>query len=236
MTPRAIVRAARERGLAMIAICDHNTAQNVAAVLHAAQPAPQATGAPAAQPLTVIAGMEITTAEEVHVVGLFPTVEAALQAGAEVRAQLPVAGDGYAAYFGEQSIMRGDDVVIGHEIKALATAVPLDVSAVVRLIKEHGGLAVAAHVDRRSFGVISQLGFFPRDAGFDAVEVSRYVRARSARLAELQGFGLPVLAASDSHYLADIGAARCVLHADDATFDELAAAVRGEGGRSIGHA
>jgi 3',5'-nucleoside bisphosphate phosphatase len=237
MTPCAIVRTARERGLAMIAICDHNTAQNVAAVRQAAlqAPAPHATGAPPA-PLTVIPGMEITTAEEVHVVGLFPTVDAALLVGAEVRSRLPMAGDGYAAYFGEQTIMRCDDAVTGHEVKALATAVPLDVSAVVHLIKEHDGLAVAAHIDRRSFGVISQLGLFPHDAGFDAVEVSRHVTDDSPRLAEFEAIGLPVLASSDSHYLADVGAARSVLHADEPTFAELAAAVRGQKGRSVGRA
>ena len=68
MTPPAIVDAALAEGLAMIAVCDHNTARNAAAVQAAA-------GAR----LAVIAGIEITTAEEVHVVGLFPTPSAAAE-------------------------------------------------------------------------------------------------------------------------------------------------------------
>ncbi len=55
-------------------------------------------------------------------------------------------------------------------------------------MKQHGGLAVAAHVDRRAFGVVAQLGFFPRDAGFDAVEVSWRVRD-AAQLAALEAYG-----------------------------------------------
>jgi hypothetical protein len=51
----------------MIAICDHNTAGNARATQEAAAGA-----------LAVLAGMEITTAEEVHVLGLFPDQEQAL--------------------------------------------------------------------------------------------------------------------------------------------------------------
>ena len=60
MTPAAIVRQAIRKGLAIIAICDHNTAGNTIAVQEAA-----------GKDITVIAGMEITTVEEVHVIGLF---------------------------------------------------------------------------------------------------------------------------------------------------------------------
>ena len=66
MTPPAIVHEAVMKGLGMIAICDHNSAANTEAVQKAAGGL-----------LTVIAGMEITTAEEVHVIGLFPTVQSA---------------------------------------------------------------------------------------------------------------------------------------------------------------
>ena len=56
--------------------------------------------------------------------------------------------------------------------------------AAVALVHRHGGLAVAAHIDRPSFGVIGQLGFFPAEAGFDAVEVSRHVPAGPEHEAE----------------------------------------------------
>jgi 3',5'-nucleoside bisphosphate phosphatase len=220
MTPPAIVAAAVERGIGLIAVCDHNCARNAAAVQQAA-----------GDRLAVLAGMEITTAEEAHIVGLFPTAEVALAAGAEVGGLLPPVDDPYRSFFGEQWVMAADGSLVGQEPHALALATSLDLSAVVRLIHAHGGLAVAAHVDRRSFGVISQLGFFPADAGLDAIDISRHLPDDSPRLAELAAYGLPVTGSSDSHYLADLGAATTVLTVAAPTFAETALAFRGEDGR-----
>ena len=197
MTPPAIVAGALGEGLAMIAICDHNSARNAAAVQAAA-------GAR----LAVLAGMEITSVEECHVVGLFPDARAAEAAGARVAA---------AAARGRGGLRRSSSAsspsstraasCSATRARALATATPLDVAPCVDLVHRHGGLAVAAHVDRPSFGVIGQLGFFPADAGFDAVEVSRHVAAGVAGGASASPpIGLPLLRSSDAHYLADIGA------------------------------
>jgi len=221
MTPPAIVATAVERGLDMIAVCDHNCARNTAAVQEAA-----------GNSLAVLAGMEVTTAEEAHVVGLFPSAAAAMAAGEEVAVLLPEVNDSYSAFFGEQWVLDADGRLVGDEPHALALATTLDIDAVVRLIHAHGGLAVAAHVDRRTFGVISQLGFFPSGAGLDAVDGSRHLPDDSPRLAELAAYGLPVTSSSDSHYLADLGAATTVLTVAAPTFAEAALAFGGREGRS----
>ncbi|MBN2204553.1 MAG: PHP domain-containing protein [Thermoleophilia bacterium] len=250
MTPPRIVERALAEGLAMIAVCDHNTTGNAAAVQMAAERATveaaveradakaaagrtAATGTPSGDGLTVIAGMEVTSVEECHVVGLFPDAAAAAAAGAEVTGLLPAAGEGYAEFFGEQHLLAADGTRCGAEPAALATATPLDVGAVVALVHRHGGLAVAAHVDRRSFGVVGQLGVFPAEAGFDAVEVSRHVTAGSPKLAEHAAFGLPLLRSSDSHTLDTLGSARTALRVAAPTFAELALALRGAEGRSV---
>ncbi|MCX6364813.1 MAG: PHP domain-containing protein [Actinobacteria bacterium] len=225
MTPPAIVERALAEGLCMIAICDHNSALNTAAVQEAA-------GAR----LTVLAGMEITTAEECHVVALFPDAAAARAAGAEVGATLGQIDDGYEEFFGEQHVLDADGSERGRETLRLATATQLDVDAVVKLVHDHGGLAIAAHIDRRSFGVIGQLGFFPATAGFDAVELSRHVAPGSPEEAEFAVLGLPILHSSDAHYQSDIGAVRTVVHCERPTYDELALALAGARGRSVGDA
>ena len=56
---------------------------------------------------------------------------------------------------------------MGAETAALALATPLDLNEAVALIHGGGGLAVAAHIDRKSFSVFSQLGFIPAGTGFD---------------------------------------------------------------------
>jgi PHP family Zn ribbon phosphoesterase len=223
MTPPAIVDRALREGLAMIAVCDHNSARNAAAVQRAA-------GAR----LVVLAGMEITSVEECHVVGLFPDARAAEAAGARVAAQRPE--EGYAQFFGEQSVLDARGELLDRETRALATATPLDLAACVELVHRHGGLAIAAHVDRPSFGVIGQLGVFPDEAGFDAVEVSRHVPPGTPDEQTYAAIGLSLLRSSDAHFLADIGAARTSLDVAHASFSSVAAALRAGASRRGTHA
>ncbi|NLL70896.1 MAG: PHP domain-containing protein, partial [Epulopiscium sp.] len=64
MTPNNIVNMALLKGLDIIAITDHNSCENVQAIIEVAEKTS----------LLVIPGMEIETAEEVHVVTLFPNL------------------------------------------------------------------------------------------------------------------------------------------------------------------
>ena len=225
MSPPAIVDAALAAGLGMIAVCDHNAAGNTAAVGEAADGR-----------LAVIAGMEVTTVEEAHVVGLFPTPAAARNAADEVRALLPEVDEDYTRFFGEQFLMSARGIVRGAETHALALATPLRLEEVIALIKRYGGLAVAAHIDRPTFGVIAQLGFFPFEAGFDAVELSRFSPPGSPAAAACADYHLPVVRSSDSHYLEDVGCVASALTVDAPTFAELVLALKGREGRTVSDA
>jgi PHP family Zn ribbon phosphoesterase len=225
MTPPAIVAAALARGLDMIAISDHNTAGNVGATQEAAQSA--------GGRLAVLAGMEIASAEEVHVLGLFPGLAAAEDVAAKIRGYLPVADPEYHAFFGRQPLLGADGRPRGAESACLALAIPLDLTDAVGLVHSVGGLAVAAHVDRKSFSVFSQLGFFPRDAGFDGIETSLRARRDSYRYSELADLGLPMTDSSDSHFLDQIGAAATEFLVEGPTFVELALAFAGRDGRCV---
>jgi 3',5'-nucleoside bisphosphate phosphatase len=227
MTPATIAAAALRKGMALIAICDHNAAGNVAAVQEAARF--YSAGAAGGPGLAVLAGMEITTAEEVHVLGLFPETAAAEAAARTVQATLPESTPA-SRRFGEQRLLTAEGEVRGREPRMLAAASTLPLAETVRLIKRHGGLAIASHIDRPSFSVLSQLGLFPTDAGFDAVEVSGAVRG-TPRAAAFDHLGLPVLMSSDSHFPGEIGEIWSVLRLEEATFAELAMALRRKGGR-----
>ncbi len=228
MTPPAIVAAAAKAGLDVIAVSDHNTAGNVAAVQQAAKAAGDG--------LTVLPGMEITSSEEAHVLGLFPDIQAAEGVAAELRALLPKADADYYAHFGEQSLMDVAGRQTSIDTTALATATPLDVRSAVELIHRSGGLAVAAHVDRKAFSVYSQLGFFPTTAGFDGVEVSRHVANDSTSLKEYASLGLPLVGCSDGHFLEEIGTATTELRLAAPEFSELVLAFAGTQGRSVARA
>lgn len=223
MTPPALVQAAVRKGLAMIGICDHNSARNAAAVQEAA-----------GKDLAVLAGIEITTAEEAHVLGLFPDAEAALATGDQVRTTLPET-TAASRKFGEQLVMNTQGEVVGREPRMLSAASAYSLSEAVRLIKQHNGIPIAAHVNRPSFSVISQLGFLPADAGFEAIEVFAPMGS-TARANELASAGLPIIASSDSHFLSDIGSCRVVLEIAAPTFAELILALNGQRGRRCCHA
>ena len=230
MTPPAIVRAALGAGLSMIAVCDHNTAGNAAAVQEAAARA----AAVGQGRLVVLAGMEIMTAEEVHVVGLFPDAASAEAAAAEVLPTLPMQR-GRPSRFGRQTLMDADGRAVGREKRMLASASTFDLSASVDVIKRHGGVAVAAHVDRPSFSVTSQLGVFPEDVAFDALEISAFTLGTPKEIF-FRSLGLPVWVSSDAHSLEEIGAAQTVLTAAVATPAELILAARENGAKGVARA
>jgi 3',5'-nucleoside bisphosphate phosphatase len=218
MTPGDIVREAVRKGLDMIAVCDHNSSGNARAVASAAFDV-----------LAVIPGIEVTTAEEVHVLGLFPDAEAARRVSEAVLATLPVAETDVTPG-GEQLLYGDDGEPSAIERRMLVAASSLDLAAAVDLIRANGGLAVAAHVDRPSFGVIGQLGFIPPEVRLDAAEVSAAGVARG-RAAELARLGLPLVCGSDAHSLEEIAAGTTVLEVEGASFGELVLAVRGQDGR-----
>jgi PHP family Zn ribbon phosphoesterase len=220
MTPPRIVREAEEQGLALIAVCDHNTCGNARAVAQAA-----------GDRLAVIPGIEITTREEVHVLGLFPDPEAAERTAQSVQAGLPA----WAPPRGctQQRLLDEEGRILGYENHLLAGSSALSLAEAVELIRSLGGLAVAAHLDRRAFSVLGQLGFIPEDVRFDALEISAAGVVRG-RVPAFKGYGLPLLSSSDGHFPEDIGAGRTVLEAEAPSFAELALALRAEGGRRCG--
>jgi hypothetical protein len=190
--------------------------------------------------LTVLAGMEIATAEEVHVVGIFPNPAAASAAGAEVRRTLPDATVAYHKKFGQQDLLDASGNILDSELKMLGMAAGFDLAATIDLIHRHGGLAIAAHVNRPMYSVMSQLGVFPADAGFDAIEVFcphsdglEPAAPDESVLREFAGYGLPIVTSSDAHYLGDIGRCRTVVRVREPSFEELALALRGAGGRRV---
>jgi hypothetical protein len=142
--PRRIVERALESGLDIIALTDHNTAENAAAAVRAAE----------GTRLTVLPGMEIASAEEVHVLGLFESMDDILPVQKEVFRSLPDVPAG-ARFVEDQVIVDAEDGVTGFSPRFLLAATRLDVREVVDLIHRCGGLAIAAHVDRPSFSVIS---------------------------------------------------------------------------------
>jgi predicted metal-dependent phosphoesterase TrpH len=214
MQATAMVRQAKKVGLAMIGICDHNSAENVTAVVNAG----------VREGLAVIPGMEITSSEEVHILGLFKSAQDALRLQDLVYGNLP--GENSEEAFGPQTVIDEWDRVVGTNTRLLIGATSLTVEQIVNAIHEYGGLAIASHVDRERFSLVGQLGFIPKGLGLDAIEVSRLPSAG-------QEYDYPVVVFSDAHFLEDIGSHSTEFVIDDASVDEIARALRHQMGRKI---
>lgn len=217
MTPKRIIRRALEEGLDIIAISDHNSCENLEAALAVARGAG----------ISLLPAMEIASAEEVHVLALFPDPPAAFGMQEKVYAGLPRDLENDPAFWGEQIVVDGDDVVCGFNRRLLAGATDMSLEGLVRAVHGVGGLAIASHVDREAFSVISQLGFIPPGAGFDALEVSSAGRLPGAVVES----GLAYVCSSDAHRLEDVGRQRTRFLIEEASFSEIALALKSENGR-----
>lgn len=162
MTPPNIVNMAYLKGLDIIAITDHNSCRNVRAVVEAAKELP----------LVVIPGMELCTAEEIHMVCLFPTVEAAEAAGEAAEAALPgIPND--PNIFGPQEIRNSEEQLVGTVDKLLINATSISIDDAAAFAGRYGGFCFPAHIDKAANSVLAAFGYLPPHLGFATVEVAR---------------------------------------------------------------
>ena len=219
MLPTAIVKQAKKKNLDLIAICDHNSAENVAAIKRAG----------AELGLAVIGGMEITTQEEVHVLGLFDNDQALEDISKMINQNL--AGKNDKKYFGEQLIVDESDRVIGSNERLLIGATALSIEKVVRAIHEREGLAIASHVDREAFSILGQLGMIPPGIRLDALELSSVGKGREEEF--YRKYDFPFVHSSDAHYLKDIGKSHTSFFMEEVSIEEMKKALQGKDKRNV---
>ena len=187
-TPANLAGMCALAGIEAAALTDHNTVGNCAAFCEAAK----------RYGILALPGMELTTAEEVHVVCVFGNLDAAQAFGAEVFRRLPPL-ENDPRVFGPQVKMDSEDTVLGEERRMLATATGIGIYEVPGLVASLGGACWPAHIGRPSFSLISNLGLWDPDLGFSFAEVSRSCPPDFLDRPDLKG--LPVITASDAHYL-----------------------------------
>ncbi len=219
MAPPAIIKQAKARGLDIIGICDHNSAENVLAVKKAGEK----------EGVYVLAGMEICTSEEVHIMGFFGDENKLNKMQSIVYAHLPGRND--EKKFGKQEIVDEHGALLGKNEKLLIGAVSLTLERIVDFIHGLGGVAIASHIDRQAFGLIGQLGFIPPGLKLDALEVSANCSPEKA--ADYRNYGLALVRSSDAHFLADIGKAVTPFLLEIPSFTEIARALSGNAGRKV---
>jgi len=214
MTPMKIVDRAKKENLNIIAICDHNSSKNALPVMELGIKAN----------ITVLPGLEICTKEEVHLLAIFESLKQAKSVEQVVYQGLT--RENNPELFGYQIIADREDMVLGEEEKLLIQASTLTIRQAVDLIHRFKGMAIAAHIDRPSYSILSQLGFIPKDLNLDGVEIS----AKSYALKQEQHFLdkniIPCIVSSDAHTLSDIGQGVTVFHMTHPTLGEMVTALK----------
>lgn len=147
----------------------------------------------------ILPGMEIESSEEVHILGYFPTIEAAEKMEELIRRNSTRVKN-RPEIFGKQLYMNAEDEVIGEEEELLVMASGLTSKEIFYLVRELGGVPVPAHIDRSSYSMVSNLGFLPPELSVSAVEITNTNRVEW----EKDYPEMMILTSSDAHYLGDI--------------------------------
>lgn len=191
-TPNNIAGMATLNNLQVVALTDHNTCKNCPGFFEAAKK----------QGIIPIAGMELTTAEDIHIIFLFEKLSDAMEFSEEVNSRRILFPNRVDVY-GEQYIMDGNDEVVGTEPDLLSNATTISVDECPALAEKFSGICYPAHVDRQANGIIATLGTFPDIKGFkccefhDAEKVEEY-------LANYPIGDRHIVVSSDAHFLWDM--------------------------------
>ena len=187
MTPCNIAGMACVNGLELVALTDHNSVDNCPAFFEAC----------AQYGVVPVAGMELTTAEDIHLLCLFETLDEALAFGNAVKDHRMKIRN-RVEIFGEQPILNAQDEKIGEDPYFLPAATDLDLEAAEKLVKAHNGVCWPAHIDRDANGLLAVLGTFPDKPDFKIAELRE---AKNRDLAE----GRAIVLSSDAHRLWEMG-------------------------------
>jgi len=214
MTPANVVGMASLLGLQVIAITDHNSCKNCEPAMKHGE----------TYGITVIPGMELTTAEDVHVVCLFETLEDAMRFDTYVyEHMLPIPNR--PDIFGEQLILDVYDQTIGEVENLLISATDISYDDCFDLVASFRGIVFPSHLDRSSNNVISNLGFIPPDSKFTCAELYDLKQLHRIREANPYLEQCRILSNSDAHNLEAIRDPKLQLYAKSRSIRDVLSAL-----------
>lgn len=203
MTPSNVAGMAFLNGIKIAALTDHNSCDNCPAFFDACRTVG----------VLPIAGMELESAEEIHLVCLFVTLAQAMAFGQAVAAHR-MRVENRPEIFGDQLIMNEQDEVLGREKQLLISATDLSLEEATALVHAHGGAVYPAHIDRRSNGLLAILGDFPARPVFSAAELHDPKQLQRYQQMNEMYRSLHLVSASDAHRLCDISEGEHVVSGD----------------------
>ena len=123
--------------------------------------------------------------------------------------------------FGDQVWVNAENEILGEVPYLLLSALDQSVNQIAAQARKVDALFVAAHVERPSFSLISQLGFIDPCLSLDAIEYNN--QQRYSKLLSIHGYlkEQTQYSASDAHYPEQIGTQPSIWQTEELTFDGL---------------
>ncbi len=181
LSPRTLAEAASSKGVEVLALTDHNSSLNCPAFAKVC----------AEYNIIPIFGMEATTAEEIHVLCLFGSLDASLCFSETIYTHLPPFPNN-PLRTGDQVYVDEDDNIEGEVEYYLVSALDINLDEIGPMVKQYGGIVIPAHVDRAAFSMTSQLGIIV-PGSWAALELIRIPSA-------VDTLNYPLITSSDAHY------------------------------------
>ncbi|MEN8116177.1 MAG: PHP domain-containing protein [Bacteroidota bacterium] len=210
MTPANIVKKAKEEGLNIIGITDHNSTKNALLVKRLA----------VKEGIFVLTGAEVTTKEEVHCLAFFEHEYqlAEFQEYLEKNIERIPNPDGH---FGYQPVVDENDNILELVPYLLSVALKKGITEIQEFVYSLNGIFIPAHITRSINGIFSQLGFIPVNLKFDALGITRGIPASHVRKQYNLKDEISFIYNSDAHFLDQMGKNYSFLNIESAGFFEI---------------
>ena len=220
MTPAEIINKAKNQGIEVLALTDHNSAEIEEVFKYFCEQ----------NNIFFIPAMETQTKEEIHILCYFPNIASLFKWQEIVYANLPeVEND--EDFFGPQIKCSFSDEFQSKVMRFLAGSCELSLEKCLKTISSLGGIVIPSHLDRRN-SIISQLGFIPPGLEIETIEISKNTNKEEVSKKYPQLLSNQIIQNSDSHYLQDIRSYHSLIMGE-ASFNEFVKAIKREEGRKI---
>lgn len=196
MTPNNIINMAIIKGLDIIAVCDHNSTLQQNALHEVSKN----------KDISLLYGIEVESREEVHILGLFKNLSDNQNFGKWVDSNKPYIKNNE-SFFGKQLVFNKDDEIVENLDGLLLVSLSSSIEEVINQIHQFNGKAILAHALDKQNGIITHLGYIPKDLKFDGIEVKDNLQIEKIKSKHPWIKDTMWLFNSDAHNLIDINEA-----------------------------
>jgi 3',5'-nucleoside bisphosphate phosphatase len=222
MSPAKIIQQAVRKKLDIIAVTDHNSTRQCRLTCQIGE----------RYGITVLAGAELNTKEEIHCLAFFENTDKAdlFQRVIDRNLGMIINKPGV---FGHQLIVDEDENILEEENRLLSASLHLGIEELADVVHQLDGIFIPAHVNRQYNGIYSQLGFIPSGLNAEALEITRNHRYAGFLEEHPEICRYCLVTNSDAHSLEQIGVSVTGYYMERPVFEEIRLALKGENGRKV---